>query len=229
MLCGEGFEHRKQWIEDRIELLAEYFAISVGGFAVMENHLHLLVRLDPEELKSWSDEEVVRRWITVYTPRNLDLDDEKTTQMWIDHHAKDEKAVARYRERLGELGWFMKALKKPLARMANKEDNMHIMRVLYGQVLTILTPDRFLVTMEDLRLCSGLESAYYKGSAVLQDQHRVAIAEKAVAFVDGCGIGVLHQFTAAKSSYQNQQCTPGQMKVGKQAIDGFKLVRWVDE
>ena len=123
MLCGEGFEHRKQWIEDRIELLAEYFAISVGGFAVMENHLHLLVRLDPEELKSWSDEEVVRRWITVYTPRNLDLDDEKTTQVWIDHHAKDEKAVAKYRERLGELGWFMKALKEPLARMANKEDD----------------------------------------------------------------------------------------------------------
>ncbi len=58
MLCGEGFEHRKQWIEDRIELLAENFAISVGGFAVMDNHLHLLLRLDSEELKNWSDEEI---------------------------------------------------------------------------------------------------------------------------------------------------------------------------
>jgi hypothetical protein len=31
--------------------------------------------------------------------------------------------VARYRARLQDLGWFMKALKEPLARMANKEDD----------------------------------------------------------------------------------------------------------
>jgi hypothetical protein len=30
--------------------------------------------------------------------------------------------VARYRQRLQDLGWFMKALKEPLARLANKED-----------------------------------------------------------------------------------------------------------
>ena len=30
----------------------------------MDNHLHLLVRLDPEVAKGWSDEEVVRRWGT---------------------------------------------------------------------------------------------------------------------------------------------------------------------
>ena len=46
MLCGEGFEHRKQWIEDRLELLAECFAVSVCGFAVMDNHLHVLVQRD---------------------------------------------------------------------------------------------------------------------------------------------------------------------------------------
>lgn len=35
-LCGEGFEHRKQWIEARLELLARNFAVSVAGFAVMD-------------------------------------------------------------------------------------------------------------------------------------------------------------------------------------------------
>ena len=49
MLCGDGFEHRKQWIEDRLELLAGCFSVSVCGFSVMDNHLHALVRLDPEE------------------------------------------------------------------------------------------------------------------------------------------------------------------------------------
>jgi REP element-mobilizing transposase RayT len=29
---------------------------------VMDNHLHLLVRLDPADGQAWSDEEVVRRW-----------------------------------------------------------------------------------------------------------------------------------------------------------------------
>jgi len=122
-LCGEGYEHRKQWIEDRIELLAGSFAVSVCGFSVMDNHLHVLVRLDPDVALQWSDEEVVRRWIAVYPPRTLDLDDPKTVQMWVDHELADETKVAEYRRRLTELGWFMKALKEPLARLANKEDD----------------------------------------------------------------------------------------------------------
>jgi len=35
MLCGDGFEHRKQWIEDRLELLADCFSVSVCGFSVI--------------------------------------------------------------------------------------------------------------------------------------------------------------------------------------------------
>ena len=36
--------------------------MGVGGFSVMDNHLHLLVRLDPElAAELWSDDEVVRR------------------------------------------------------------------------------------------------------------------------------------------------------------------------
>lgn len=123
MLCGEGFEHRKQWIEDRLEALADCFAVSVCGFAVMDNHLHVLVRLDPHVAQQWSDEEVVRRWIAVYPPRTLDVDDPKLLAAWVRHETKNEKKVAAYRQRLQELGWFMKALKEPLARMANKEDD----------------------------------------------------------------------------------------------------------
>ena len=48
LLLGEGPGNRKQWIENRVEELAEIFAIAVGGFSVMDNHLHVLVRLDPD-------------------------------------------------------------------------------------------------------------------------------------------------------------------------------------
>src|SRR5215469_17684939 len=69
-LLGEGDTDRKQWIEDRLEELAQIFAVSVGGFTVLDNHLHVLVRLDPEVAAGWSDEEVVRRWGRLFPPRD---------------------------------------------------------------------------------------------------------------------------------------------------------------
>lgn len=38
--------------------------------------------------------------------------------------AKGEKRVAIYRERLSNLGWFMKALKEPLKRLCNRADGL---------------------------------------------------------------------------------------------------------
>jgi REP element-mobilizing transposase RayT len=122
-LCGEGVTHRKAWIEARLEVLAKHFAVSVCGFAILDNHLHVLCRLDPGAADGWSDEDVARRWIAVYRPSCLDVDNPATVQAWIEHQCQDSARVARYRERLQDLGWFMKALKEPLARMANKEDD----------------------------------------------------------------------------------------------------------
>jgi putative transposase len=41
-LSGEGVTHRKAWIEARLEVLAKHFAVSVCGFAILDNHLHVL-------------------------------------------------------------------------------------------------------------------------------------------------------------------------------------------
>ena len=41
-------EDRKAWIEQRLQELAQIFAVGVGGFSVMDNHLHVLLRLDPD-------------------------------------------------------------------------------------------------------------------------------------------------------------------------------------
>src|SRR5512136_2227023 len=109
-LCGEGFEHRKQWIEDRLELLSACFAVSVCGFAVMDNHLHVLVRLDEDAAKSWSAEEVVRRWIKAYPPKTATGEEIEIGQAWINQQAGDEKRVELLRQRLSSLGWFMKSL-----------------------------------------------------------------------------------------------------------------------
>jgi REP element-mobilizing transposase RayT len=122
-LCGDGREHRKAWIECRLELLANNFSVTVCSFAILDNHLHVLCRLDPEVAEGWSDEEVVRRWIALYPKSRLDMNDPAAVQAWIERQCQDAARVAEYRKRLQDLGWFMKALKEPLARLANKEDN----------------------------------------------------------------------------------------------------------
>lgn len=121
-LCGGELEHRKQWLEDRLEHLANSFAVSVAGFAVMDNHLHVLVRIDPDSASDWSDEEVIRRWLSVYPPRGIDFDNPDNMKSWLEHYSRAPGKVAEYRARLANMGWFMKALKEPLSRMANRED-----------------------------------------------------------------------------------------------------------
>ncbi len=70
-LLGEGTSDRREWLEKRIEELAQIFAVGVGGFSVLDNHLHLLLRIDPDVAAAWSDEEVVQRWGRLFPPRTF--------------------------------------------------------------------------------------------------------------------------------------------------------------
>jgi hypothetical protein len=121
-LLSDVRQHRKQWIEDRLQLLSGSFAIAVGGFSVMDNHLHVLVRLEPERAEQLSSEEVVRRWLAVYPPAGISGDDAKAMELAVSQQMTDSVRVEVLRVRLQNLGWFMKALKEPLSRLANKED-----------------------------------------------------------------------------------------------------------
>jgi hypothetical protein len=47
-LLGEGDNNRKEWLKNRFDELADVFAVAVGGFSVMDNHLHVLLWLDPD-------------------------------------------------------------------------------------------------------------------------------------------------------------------------------------
>jgi REP element-mobilizing transposase RayT len=123
-LLSEGPLDRKQWIENRLKELAEIFAISVGGFSVMDNHLHVLVRLDPEVTSAWSDEDVVRRWGRLFPPRDKFRRPLPITTEWLEWRLHDAKWVAAIRARLQSLSWFMKCLKEPLSRMANRQDKV---------------------------------------------------------------------------------------------------------
>jgi hypothetical protein len=94
-LCGEGREHRKQWIEDRLRELAEVFATTVCGFSILDNHLHVLLRLDFARVAAWSPEEIAGRWLVLCPPRRVDGKPSKVTDTWIADRAKDSAWTGR--------------------------------------------------------------------------------------------------------------------------------------
>ena len=58
---GKNFDHRKAWIEKRLENLASIFAVEIASYAVMSNHLHLILRLRPDIVQAWTDQEFATR------------------------------------------------------------------------------------------------------------------------------------------------------------------------
>ncbi len=128
-LCGidpynhKDYSHRKQWVRDRLEQLAGIYAVDVYAYAVMSNHLHVVMRVDPGKVATWSDREVVMRWRRLY-PAGRDADGRalEPTKDQMSTWLADEDTLALWRERLGDLSWVMRSLNEPLARRANKED-----------------------------------------------------------------------------------------------------------
>jgi hypothetical protein len=91
---------------------------------VIDNHLHVLVRLDPEIANGWSEEEVVRRWGRLFPPRDKARQPLPVSNKSVEWRLKDAAWVAKARQRLQSLSWFMKCLKEPLSRMANREEKV---------------------------------------------------------------------------------------------------------
>jgi hypothetical protein len=127
-------EDRREWIEERLEELCSIFAVDDAAHSAMSNHLHVLVRLDPPRVNGWSGEEVVRRWGRLH-PRSMFAaagvplkrgvkPPAELPEAVVEAIVADAALVQKYRERLASLSWFMKELKEPLARMANRQDGV---------------------------------------------------------------------------------------------------------
>ena len=65
-VTGESYEHRRQWIEERIRILSSIFTVDICAYAVMSNHLHLVVKLNPGEADNWSADEILTRWTSLF-------------------------------------------------------------------------------------------------------------------------------------------------------------------
>jgi putative transposase len=79
-LCGwcgllkKDFSHRRVWVQERLAVLLDIFAIELTSYAVMSNHLHTLLYTRPDIAETWSPEEVAIRWCKLF-PNGKELDD----------------------------------------------------------------------------------------------------------------------------------------------------------
>lgn len=124
-LCGKDYEtgkdysHRKSWIEKRLLFLTSIFSVELFGYAIMENHYHLVLNFVPQAAALWSPEEVARRWLRLFPKRTPELG-----EIWMKELLGDPESVESLRKRLSTSPEFMKGLNEYIARRANHEEQI---------------------------------------------------------------------------------------------------------
>jgi putative transposase len=113
-VTGKNFDHRKVWIVERIKFLASLFAIQVCGYAILDNHFHLILRILVELVDEWSDEEVRKRAGELCPSTVRGYDD------W--QESDRRRFIMKWRERFQSISWFMAKLNEFIAVKANKEE-----------------------------------------------------------------------------------------------------------
>jgi len=121
-LSGYNFEHRRQWIVDRLKLLSSVFAIDVCAYAIMHNHYHIVLRIDERRARRWSDDAMMRRWLQLFPGTRLARQGLSPASLNAAEQHMLQEHIATWRARLCDLSWFMRCLNEPIARLANAED-----------------------------------------------------------------------------------------------------------
>ncbi len=101
-ITGKNYNHRKQWIERRLEQLAASFGIDLLSYALMSNHMHLILRSRPDVVKSWDDTEVARRWLTICPGGRKRKDPSEAD---LNSIRNDPDRLAEIRRRLSDISW----------------------------------------------------------------------------------------------------------------------------
>ena len=128
-LCGEdpytgqNFEHRRQWVLDRLRQLSEIFAVDICAYAILSNHYHVVLHVDREKGSSWTEREVITRWTQLYKGHLLADRYLAGEVMSGAERAALSELIEEWRLRLFDISWFMRCLNEHLARKSNEEDH----------------------------------------------------------------------------------------------------------
>ncbi|RXE87924.1 transposase [Pseudoalteromonas sp. A757] len=128
-LCGEdrftgkSYEHRRDWVEEKLLKLGSVFCIDVCAYAVMSNHSHIVLCVDDKKAKRLSDEAIVIRWHKLFKGNWVTKKFTEGEPLNESEQLILDELVDKYRERLANISWFMRVLDEDIARRENKEDN----------------------------------------------------------------------------------------------------------
>jgi REP element-mobilizing transposase RayT len=127
-LCGEdeftgqNFEHRRQWLVDRILFLPTIFAIDICSYAILHNHYHVVLKVQTHKASQWSESEVVNRWRDLHKADSLVVDNYLNGKATGGEIITAKAQIERWRTNLTSISWFMRSINQYIACQANKED-----------------------------------------------------------------------------------------------------------
>ncbi len=121
----EEFDYRKMWIIDKMILLSNVFFIGTDSYALMDNHMHLVIETQYKLADQAPAEDIAFRWLYLHPMKKRKKGESiMPTKDEIKKFISDKKQVAKYREKLKDPSCYMQELNQSIARRANKEDNM---------------------------------------------------------------------------------------------------------
>ncbi len=123
---GKNYDHRKGWVRQKLVELASIFAIEVCWYALLDNHLHVILRSRPDLADKWSEREVIRRACRLFPKKfeEMGVLDGRPTPKQLQSLVQDKRLVKRMRKRLRNISWFMGRLCQWIAKKANREDDV---------------------------------------------------------------------------------------------------------
>ena len=120
---------RRAWLVARAEFLSNHMGIDTLTYAIMENHMHLVLRTRPELVRGWTDKEVATRRVALLPNkrkrRGMGMSDDATkAELEIASILSSPLLIVNARRDLSSLGFYHRLLKEPSARMWNREDGV---------------------------------------------------------------------------------------------------------
>jgi hypothetical protein len=102
-LCGfdrttqQDYEHRRQWMVDRLAQIDAVFCIDICAYAIMSNHYQLGLPLlnvsNQVEVSALTDLEVIERWCQLYKEPDVIQRDLKGEKLSKEHHGSIDEIV----------------------------------------------------------------------------------------------------------------------------------------
>lgn len=126
-LCGEdpqtrsNYDHRRDWLLDRIQFVSSEMSVDVVAFALMSNHYHIVLKNRPDKAQKLEGFTIGSKWVSLCSntrPRDFtETQKAKATAI-----SRNRALRASVRRRLSSISWFMKFVNEYIAKLANKEE-----------------------------------------------------------------------------------------------------------